>query len=599
MLSRFSPFVNAKLVTSKASVYASASGSYLRSYPGTLFLCLAWFVYTAFMLFLLDNISQMKSNDKLIFGWRKETCAEHLTTWFFQAHTQITGAHLARLAISALQNPSTAPRTWTELFWLADRGWQGPMGMGDAYFTMIRRRIRPSATFILFSLACGLSLSTPSVITRAWPQGNIDTLVNKTVIVEAISPHNINNLGALEQIATGEASWTSGFSIFDVYNTSIFMAEDRSSGSVDRTLGNVFLGTDTYGMEIPTIPGIWFDGRCEPVTNAIPPFPAIYSHTIALEQWCFALGMRGFQKPAQLSPPSGLPANIVVEIDWCSDWYADWETNSGWINQNVAQANVVAHVMSYDKNGGTDSSGYINCTGSIATGTAALHGERQTYSQFRPHPYFDINMEHDEIPWHPLVAAFASITQYFGGSETDYERYDSILRMLGYQAQVTQDDATGTNSQQYQQVNVSTLADQMWVGATHMTAALATLSRDHVSVGAIQHISVSGRRRNPVFIYLAIGMIGSWMLILIFCTIRMHRPTFSGSLNAYSAARLLAEWPELVDEHSCGSLSDNVNLRAAFGRVEDTLPYEEVGHVGVTHTIGEEMHRLDRKRAYR
>jgi hypothetical protein len=136
--------------------YTSSDGFYLRHYPATLIVLLAWIGYIILLLFLLNDISQATSAKK-IFGIREERLVEFMLVIFAQAHGPITAAILARLAISSLQNINTAPRTWAELFWLADRSWQGPVAISSTYFTMVKRQIWPSTTFVLFSATYALS----------------------------------------------------------------------------------------------------------------------------------------------------------------------------------------------------------------------------------------------------------------------------------------------------------------------------------------------------------------------------------------------------------------------------------------------------------
>jgi hypothetical protein len=120
------------------------------------------------MICLLDNLAQ--SDPVLDKHWHlKDVASQVMSVFFAQAHVPITAAHLARLAVSALHNPDTAPRTWTELFWLADRSWQGPLAIGNTYLSMLRRRVRPSVTFVLFSIACISAIATPILLSRAWP----------------------------------------------------------------------------------------------------------------------------------------------------------------------------------------------------------------------------------------------------------------------------------------------------------------------------------------------------------------------------------------------------------------------------------------------
>jgi hypothetical protein len=601
MPTQSSQFTNGGSKQEKDIDYTSRDGFYLRHYPATLIVLLAWIGYIVLLLFLLNDISQATSAEKIL-GIREERLVEFMFVIFTQAHGPVTAAILARLAISSLQSADTAPRTWAELFWLADRSWQGPVSISNTYLTMARRRIRPSTTFILFTAAYALTIVTPSIITKAWPSGTIFVPTPKVITINAFSTL-FNSVDNVEQLATGEGTWTSGLSIIDIYNSSIYNASDASSGPVTQTEDDYFIGSDAYGMDVTSMSGIRLSGGCQPVSGS-PVLTETDGVNMLQQSWCPQINAT-FSKAFQLTVNPTNSPNISLYMYWCSDF----PTPEGYIEEqwtDDASKSLTTTIAFVNSTVGTNSmTGYLNCSASFLTGKSNIISSSQVFSGFQLTSYSDASNNNIMIPLHPLYGAFYSISQYFNvsqSSEESTQRAESILSMLGYQITkkiASEPHAVEIGEPEFTQIDLATFSRQMWTGATHMAAALVSLSRNSTSVNAVQNLPVAGRNRNGTFVIIALTTLGAWLLIVVYCIARMFRPTFGGSLNAYAAARLLADWPDLVDDHCCGDIAENDNLRAVFGRIEDTQPDEAVGHIGVNNTPGRVAGQLDERRAYR
>jgi hypothetical protein len=126
-----------------------------------------------------------------------------------------------------------------------------------------------------------------------------------------------------------------------------------------------------------------------------------------------------------------------------------------------------------------------------------------------------------------------------------------------------------------------------------MSAAIGLLGSELKTVSTAQILVVQGRQRDTAFALAGAALLLGWLAMLIFLTTRMFRRTFGHSLDSYAAARLLVDLPFLVDNHCCGNLSENPNLRAGFLRVGDFQPGDDMGHV-TSGGVG----MLDPKRTY-
>ncbi|KAL0565882.1 hypothetical protein V5O48_016136 [Marasmius crinis-equi] len=100
-------------------------------HPFSLILLAFWSAFTVGLLWLLQRAvthgpRSARENDNFHPSLTLITLPTILLTVFTQAHVPVTAYHLARIAVSALQNPNTTPNSWAELFWLADQEWTVP-----------------------------------------------------------------------------------------------------------------------------------------------------------------------------------------------------------------------------------------------------------------------------------------------------------------------------------------------------------------------------------------------------------------------------------------------------------------------------------------
>jgi hypothetical protein len=404
----------------------------------------------------------------------------------------------------------------------------------------------------------------------------------------------MNNIDSGTQMGTGEGAWTTGLSVSDVYNASTFV---NKSNTVEETNGYLFAGAVPSNYNVSAMASIWVNGSCW----VLPTPPFVDDSSLAFWDWCKTNGRDQYFSHTTLHQGS----RVTLVITWCSDYFTNATYNHDWMNvAPYSPASVIVYINSTVYNN-APVDGFIQCNSTFATGTANIRGFDLTFTNFKQQPYFNTSTQREDIPYHPLYAALFSITQTFGNNDNStsdessgvfHERADSILRMLGYEAQYDMESGDGEIS--FLQANLSTIADHLWTGTSHMGAAIGLLSRDVLMLNATQNVprSFAARDRDSRFIAITAVMLGIWFTVLLYCTLRMYRPTFGGSLNAYVAARLLADWPHLVNSQPCGELEENVALRAKFGHVGDTQPDKLIGHIGVA--MGGIKGKLDARRSY-
>jgi len=183
-----------------------------------------------------------------------------LRTAFTQAHGPITSMHLARLAVGILEIPGMSPHTWMEVFWLADRRWAGPFGLGKTGWTVISRRLHVSYGLILLAALNLVALVTPIVMTRAYPAGTRSTNPYTTFNLSTfdLSVASIESL-ASDQLKYGLAWWSHGDAAPADYSRNAYAELGVQQNEAN---GAWFFTGDRGEIEV-TYTGIRVAGGCE------------------------------------------------------------------------------------------------------------------------------------------------------------------------------------------------------------------------------------------------------------------------------------------------------------------------------------------------
>ena len=105
--------------------------------PTSLGIITLWAIFIVGEIILLEkSVALAPTMKDLPWYYSSDGLPSVLLTMFTQGHTAVTGIHISRLAISALQSRRGAPRTWIELFWMADKQCAGVGGILMTVWTM-------------------------------------------------------------------------------------------------------------------------------------------------------------------------------------------------------------------------------------------------------------------------------------------------------------------------------------------------------------------------------------------------------------------------------------------------------------------------------
>ncbi|EIN05126.1 hypothetical protein PUNSTDRAFT_137810 [Punctularia strigosozonata HHB-11173 SS5] len=511
------------------------------------------------MIVILERLVSTGANN--IWYFDKET-VQVMFVVFAQGHLPITTMYLSRLAISALQDPQTAPRTWVELFWLADRDWQNPFPFAVRTITMVKKRFRPSSTFLVFFIISFVALITPVSFSRAWSSQLLSRLVSGTTFANSTSLALLPQVRGSSQLSNGSLMWFNGLWTGDYYDADAGL--DFFSGGSEPIVN----------LNVTSMPGILFtDQGCDAQKGS-----GGWSEE-DLENMCDDLKPGATIQKSDLASSSGV---ITLHIAWCSSFYANSTYNTAWM-QEANQSDVTAFLgIKVSFTGSSSASipdGIIYCDTSFQTGTSDIiivddDSEWPSFMNFQPHAVPNITVSqsrHADVSYHPLYAVLYYMTLQ---SNNPGPTVDSILEALGFD---TNADKPPT---------ISEFALNLGWGAAFMANSLSSLAQEstNLTYTRLEYLGEVTWKKNTPYTTLTSTFLCMWFVLIVYSTFRMHKPTFSDNLNSYTAARLLADKPELVKGYCCGGLANNPLLFQKFGQVVDVVTADStpnIGHVGV------------------
>lgn len=537
----------------------SPEGAHLSYHPFSTIILVLWAAIIVLGVLLLEK-SAAAAPRHVSQPWYYRWLPGIFLTVFAQAHGAITAMHLARLAVSGLQSSSSAPASWMELLWLADKSWADPVGILSTLLATARLRTRVSGAFALFAALSLVALATPIVLSRAYPVEGLVVQESRTFRPNALDEQKLEGIDAYAQMAAGGGAWATNLTVAEVFNNTVFIppGTDRS-GALD----DVFFGADVQGMSA-TLPGLRIQGGCAPISVA-----QGTDLSDAFDQACnTSLSSIGEKISATLAS-----ASLSLNASYCTD--GGWES----FITNGTSATNSAFVWFQNTNitgmlgSGPLVQGIVQCNATISTGHASLNGSTLTFDNFTQAVLYNASAAQGGEPLlHPLYAALHSLIP--PGDDSGEQAQAETIDMLGYAEVNVQGELI------YIQPSLDQLAGSVWQGVSQMTAAMSLLGRtSNATYPATAYIPVSGRTRDPDFVLAAAALLGIWAVGLVCGTAWMYRPTFGDSLNSYTAARLLADKPELVQGYCSGMPDQNPLLLQPFERVGDDEVGAAVGHI--------------------
>ncbi|KIP02973.1 hypothetical protein PHLGIDRAFT_499485 [Phlebiopsis gigantea 11061_1 CR5-6] len=514
-------------------------------HPLSLAIIAFWIVLIAGEIVLLErSVAVAPTTVKLPWYYSNDGLPSVLFTIFTQGHAPVTAMHLSRLAVSAVQFRGSAPRTWLEMFWLADKKWAGPMGIAMAAWSVVRTPMRVSPTLVVFAATVLAALVTPLVLNRAYPIRAMDVAVNRTFFPNTLAAAKLDQIDAYAQIAVGAGAWSTNLTVLELYNSTTFVPASNPAREASAT--DFFFAGDVQSMDV-TLPGVRIQGGCHAMDNET---DVTQDSFIQLcNQELPAIGDREFMS---LDPQA-----LNLNVSYCT---------GGSFSQVIPPSNMTALVWFSNTGIGNEVRGdlvhgVVRCDTNFTTGTAFLSGRSLTYDRFVANDTLYTATEGGEALLDPLYAA---LWHFQGLKDAADDLESQLYGMLGY----TQ-AADGTGGQAYTSPSLSGFADAMWRGATHMTMALAVLGRESATAyPATAYVPVSARTRDTPFLTGTLVLLGLWAFAMASMTMLVWRPTVLGdSLDSYCAARLAVDRPDLVSGGQVGGISDNRRLLERFAPV--------------------------------
>ncbi|KAF8528536.1 hypothetical protein BU17DRAFT_61194 [Hysterangium stoloniferum] len=452
-------------------------------HPLSLIVLGIWICCIAVYIFFLEQaVKVAPHNIDLSFKYSDWTDTMH--TFFSQFHVSITALHLARVGVSAIQQESTAPRTWAELFWLADCAWSGPLSLGGAVITMIKKKIRVSLLFLVFAFTCMVAFVTPSILLRAYPLGSINATSSFTFTPLAFSPQAILDVDRDMEITTGMGSWATGLSVFGAYERSIY-APDKIP---PRNISDFFFTGDIGDVNI-NLPGLRLQGGCAPFDDAS---TAVEQNPTLFPMFC----------NNSLPLPMDQKIDIKVSFGTANLTYSYCTYPSALTVPSGHDSNATAYIFIQSNNGTVGTTGMIKCQSGFSLGTASLLGMDHIYSSFVK------NITYNPVQGmglaDPLSAVLAGMANASVVNDTS-ESSSVLIKQLGYSATLG-----NGNKLNFTQPSLDIFAYRIWLGVEHMTAGIGLLSRASDTKYNVT-ISTFAPTRSYPFFYGSFASLALWL----------------------------------------------------------------------------------------
>lgn len=558
-------------------------------YPSSVIWILAWFILTIVMIAQVEVFMVMNYDSDVYPTWY--WVLYRFEMLFAQFHGPVTYSYLARLAVSAIQNASTAPRTWAELFWLAN-------GQYEITSTSILRRLfarssdperrRVSTTFVLFVWISLLTEAMPTLLSRAYGSTTTDYKAWSEKSMTALTPAGVSEVHKLAQMSAGAGSWSTGLPITQSYSSLIYQTNGVNSWvslSTSRSSSDAVVSAPLQPGEYGDAYAIRLIGDC--VASEFTQAKRVPAITLPpIEQWCEAEMPSAISRDEFSTAQAGI-LGIGLTMRWCSTH----NTNDIWWRLNSTKNTASAVVLLSVQNLTSTVEGLIKCNSTFTTGRVTLDGARHAYTNFsKAEETFCQSSAFCKDPFvHPLGAALEELTMNWGASEGALERQITLLRMWGLGPTYYLAD----NSIRWLLPSIDTLADRLWSGVLHMGAAVGVSAlQDNQSQLVYQMEKRRGLGGHFIDSVLFVVAFICWIVALLYCSFRMFRPTFAAELNSYTVTRLLAGVPHITEDRLADELEENPMMYTRFEPVGDNCPESVIGIIQAGATTPLEKGRL-------
>ncbi|KAL0563943.1 hypothetical protein V5O48_018114, partial [Marasmius crinis-equi] len=524
-------------------------------HPLSLILLILWAIFTIGLLCLLEvavahGPGSAGEDNNFDPPWTFTTLPTILLTVFTQAHIPITAFHLARIAVSALQNPNTTPNSWAELFWLADQEWMGPVGIVKTTLLSIHSRTRASFIYILFATTCAIALVTPVLLSQAYQVQQVLVTASHEIQLSAVSFRPINFMeGLVSQAPVGLASWETGLSVTDMYNASLFTPKDQPRNTTLHPQ-DFFFGSDIGNASV-ILPGFRLQGNCGAL-NVPDPIFSSDNLTIQMDifqEYCSQLGhdTSNITLGANFTASDDAKLTLFVCNRLAVESLPSSETGI-FLYQYYSTPSAISPVKMH---------GLIQCNSTLSAGTANLSGVDHTYTHFITQQ----NMtESISYPLYSFTGSLFILRNHFGTDPLTMPFISApVFRALGLEPHLPDTDTLPNPP------SPLTISEGLWMGVLHHVASFANILKEPNQVfNASIPRNVALYTRNTPYAVAAYVMLILWLTLLAVATAWSYRRTFSPSLNSYVAAELIHRERFLLEDVPVGAAGDNDRLKASF-----------------------------------
>ncbi|KAL0065783.1 hypothetical protein AAF712_007271 [Marasmius tenuissimus] len=333
---------------------------------------------------------------------------------------------------------------------------------------------RPSLTFVLYAITCIVGLVNPLILRRAYQVRQVEVIENVEIQPSTTNFRRMQQVDRYTQAGVGMGSWTTGTSVTDIYNTSVFLPVGSTETAASVQPREFFFAGDIRNATA-TLPGLHLQGSCAPVDIASSGLD-ISNVTSSWSPFCLSrFGYRAGGAPPDVlfsdQNFNGQSGFKSFSLSLCNN--ATWALAFS-KSHDEAQSENVGYAYYEFEYSATDysSRALIQCNSIFTTGTAVVSGPNRTFTGFSRQTLFNSSESTGAEPLlDPLFASF-----YVLGDPKTKDgnfRQGSVIRGLGFQYLASSE--RGTIITQLSPTNIS---EGLWGSVTHYTGATGVLSRD-------------------------------------------------------------------------------------------------------------------------
>ncbi|RKP13268.1 hypothetical protein BJ684DRAFT_20224 [Piptocephalis cylindrospora] len=475
-----------------------------------------------------------------------------------QGQGPVTGLLIASWLVDTLTRSRIRPENWSSLLELSDGTWSGPFGWVSS---LIRSRGRRSGAWLIAAVLSAISLLIPFLIERAYPVAPQSITIPQALPLIGSGKEEMGTVESYLQMSLGRGIWTTSFTLDEQLRSYVSNQSEKCQGAWCRD-GARFYGQGTavegkarvFGMRQWLECGEEFSwegndlGECR--ARAGPPIIPMMNATSA--------------------------RNAQVNVTICGAQIDSTNAPQAKTDMSIQHVAVLMREKIGIQTSQIRGIG-VECQAQSHLGFATVDFKDHKFLDFEPVSYSEIVSQGGEPLANPLAAAAFAWQYRAANTVIDQPGY---MAGLGYPRVLT--NTPGATDFNYEPLKPGAFRMSMIRAFQAMAVAPSLTNGDTKYVDGEAFLTV--QRREPeetqrVILIIALILWGLGGLLLSAFSLRRR---WTDTMDTYCSARLLVEYPHIMEGYSAGSMWRNPKLRENMDSVGDcSHTSDQLGHIGI------------------